>query len=141
MITADRQRQCEFVDWFVVKHREVLVEALTQLFQRDAGEGQPVPDVVVFIDALILRLRRAFAELKEAEERHLTELANDGVNRDRRDDSAQTLRDVMTDWRTLFRITHGDRKAAEVAVHFSSATSSCREKTPVLKCKRGVSRR
>jgi hypothetical protein len=113
-MVTDRQRQCEFVDWFVVKHREVLVGALVQLFQRDAGEGQPVPDVVVFVDALVLRLRRAFAELKDAEERHNTELANDGVNRERRDVSEQSLRDVMTDWRSLFRVTHGLRKAAEV---------------------------
>lgn len=121
-MVTDRQRQCEYVDWFVVKHREVLVEALVQLFQRDAGEGQPVPDVVVFIDALILRLRQAFAELKEAEESQLTDLAIDGIHRDQRDAFAKALRDVMTQWRDLFRINFGFRKAAAAGFESRMAT-------------------
>jgi len=113
MIT-DRQRQCEFVDQFVVTHQPAVVEALVQLFTLDVEEGQASPDVVGFVNALVLRLRRAFADLVDTELRHLEELANDGVFRDLRDRAAQALREVLSDWRTLFRVAFGERKAEEV---------------------------
>lgn len=112
MIT-DRQRKCEFVDWFVVNHRPALVKALAQLFQQDLEEGQPLPNVDLFLDGLVRRLRRALRELVEAEQTHLAEIADDGIHRDRRDEAARDLRDVVFNWRPVIRAVFGERKAEE----------------------------
>ena len=112
MIT-DRQRQCEFVDWFVVNHREALVTALVLLFQQDLEEGEPAPDVMVFLSSLVRRLRRAFRELVETEQRHLGEIANDGIYRDRRDETVPAVREVVLFWRHAFRTAYGARKTEE----------------------------
>lgn len=112
MIT-DRQRKCEFVDWFVVNHRKALVEALADLFQKDLEEGEALPDVDLFLDGLVRRLRRALRELVEAEQAHLGEIADDGIHRDRRDQAAQELRDVVFNWRPVIRAVFGERKAEE----------------------------
>jgi len=112
MIT-DRQRQCEFADRFVVNHHDALVAALDRVFRQDLEEGHPETGALPYVDSLVRRLRRAFADLVAAEERHLAELADDGVYRDRRDESARALRDVLFDFRRMFRSAFGDRKAEE----------------------------
>jgi hypothetical protein len=110
-MVTDRQRRCEFVDWFVVNYREALLEALTRVFEKSLGRA--VPDLGFYLDGQVSLLRGSLRELVAAEQAHLDEIANDGVFRDRRDQAAQALREVVFNWRPVIRAVFGERKAEE----------------------------
>ncbi len=107
------QKLCEFVEQFVTTYRELLAEAMTAFFKQDLEEGQEPPDALAFVDGLLRRLRGAYQELLEAEEKHLNERANDGTFRKLRDDAVTALREVTLDMRRIFRVAYGEEKTEE----------------------------
>ncbi len=111
---TSRQKTCELVESFVGAHRPELTESLELLFQQDAEEGQPTPDVPVFIDGMLRRLNGSFNELVVAEQKHLDELSDDRTHRDNRDEAVGALREVLIDMRDAFRVAFGFAKSEEM---------------------------
>lgn len=114
-MVTDRQRRCEFVDWFVKTYREEVTEAL-ELVLRGDGVSEPAAEgsLTTHLDRLLRRLKRALEELIEAERVHLDEVGNDAAPRRRRDEAAAVLRKVLFDLRNLIRGAYGREKAEEI---------------------------
>lgn len=112
-ITA-HQKLCEFAESFMIEYRQELVDALSEVFRKDAGEGESVPDVLPFVNAMMLRLRRSLEVLLGAETKHLDEVGNDATHRRDRDEAAASLRRIVTDLRGLFRSSFGLEEAQAV---------------------------
>lgn len=114
-MVTDRQRRCEFVNWFVKTYREEVTEALALVLRGD-DDSDPLPEgaLTAHLDRLLARLKRALEELIEAERVHLDEVGNDAAPRLRRDRAAADLREVLFDLRNLFRGLCGRQKAEEV---------------------------
>ncbi len=120
---TSRQKTCELVESFVGAHRRELTESLELLFKQDAEEGQPTPDVPVFVNGLLRRLRGSFEELFIAEQRHLDELSDDREPREMRDDTVGALREVLIDMRDVFRVAFGSAKSEKAG--FERNTFHC----------------
>lgn len=111
---TDHQKQCEFAESFMKDNREDLGAALSRVFAQDISEGDSVPDVLPFMDALLLRLRRSLEVLTEAEKVHLNELDGHAVYRVLRDEAVATLRRHLVNLRFLFRSSYGQTKAEDM---------------------------
>ena len=114
-MVTDRQRRCEFVDWFVKTYREEVTEALELVLRaEDDSEAPSEGSLTTHLDQLLRRLKRALEDLIAAERTHLDEVANDAAPRGRRDEAAAVLRRVLFDLRNLFRGAYGREKAEEI---------------------------
>lgn len=112
-MVADCERKYARVARFVHTHRQTLLDAFARALRPGLEGGEPTPDAAVLVDGFFGRLRKALAELLDAEERHLDELAGDGICRAERDQAAQELRALLFDLRSLFRANFGNKKTDE----------------------------
>ena len=113
MIT-ERQGWCEFVDWFMQVYREDLASSVTELFETEAEEGEPVPDFLSVINALIKVLRRSMDNLIEAEMTLLDEVSETALSRQLRDELIRELRAGFSQGRGLLRNAYGTQLAKSV---------------------------
>jgi hypothetical protein len=112
-MVADCERKYARVAAFVNVHRQTLLDAFGQAIRPGLEHGEPAFDPAAWLDGFFRRLRQSFAELLDAEERHLDELAGDAHHRDERNEAAADLRTRLIDLRNLFRANFGKEKTEE----------------------------
>jgi hypothetical protein len=91
----DRQRIADKIVAAIRMHAHQVGPRLQEVFAPAVAEGEPVPDFVVFQEQLARYLEMQIAQMVEAEDVHLDELADDLAPRRRRDEAAQACRDSL----------------------------------------------